>query len=361
MSSIFGILNLSDVDNALVSTVGQKVVYDAIQQFMAEQNAALAEAKSFFVSNTTEDFKFRYMLPGGGYLQKRGGQAPSGAVKGYGNWDVSLPLEDFGAQFGGDDITLAYMSLQTLNTHLQTVFVQNINTIRLEIMKALLDNVQYVFPDPVQGNLTVVPLANGDAVIYPPPAGSETEAVENHYLESGYASSGISDVNNPFAVVRADLIQHSGGPQQGGESLVAIINSAQTPKVSALTNFVGMTDGYIVPGSASQSLINVPKDLPGRIIGRCDGVWVAEWDWVPAEYLYAQNVDAPAPLQERVDPAATGLPRGLTLVAKDEYYPLQSSHYRNRFGFGVANRLNGVVMKFAASGGYTVPSGFSHS
>jgi hypothetical protein len=64
------------------------------------------------------------------------------------------------------------------------------------------------------------------------------------------------------------------------------------------------------------------------------------------------------PLMERVDIAETRLPTGLTLVGNDEIYPLAKSTWRWRFGLGVQNRLNGVIIEVAAGGSYTVPSGY---
>ena len=71
------------------------------------------------------------------------------------------------------------------------------------------------------------------------------------------------------------------------------------------------------------------------------------------------HLDAPKPIMQRVDPADTGLPRGLALVARDENYPFTSSFYSHRFGFGVGNRLNGVVMELGTGGSYTVPTAYA--
>ena len=59
----------------------------------------------------------------------------------------------------------------------------------------------------------------------------------------------------------------------------------------------------------------------------------------------------------RVDPAGTGLPRGLTLVSEDELHPFRHSVWHNRFGYGAANRLNGVIVKLT-TGSYDVPSAY---
>jgi len=87
-------------------------------------------------------------------------------------------------------------------------------------------------------------------------------------------------------------------------------------------------------------------------------VWVAEWRWLPTNYMIFMQLQEEQPLMERIDVEDTGLPTGLTLVANDEVYPLAKSTWRWRFGLGVQNRLNGVVMEVASGGTYTIPSGY---
>jgi hypothetical protein len=359
MSQIFGLLGLPDTDRSFVNTVGQRVVYDAIMEILNRHNQELDAAIGIFSDGTTEDFKFRYKLPGGGYLQRRGGQAQSANVKRVGQWDVALPLEDFGAAVGGDRVSLAYMTMKELDTHIDTITLQDINTVRLEILKALFDSAQYTFVDPIHGSLTITPLANNDAVVYPPVIGSETEAADNHYLESGYIATAISDSNNPYVTMRDELEEHFGYPQ-GGSNLIAFINKAETAETEALTDFTEVQDRFVRPGDNTAVLEGLPSTIPGRIIGRTNGVWVAEWGFIPAGYMLGVHLDAPKPLMQRVDPANTGLPRGLSLISESDEYPLQNSHYAHRFGFAVVNRLNGVVMELANGGSYTVPTGFGH-
>jgi hypothetical protein len=80
------------------------------------------------------------------------------------------------------------------------------------------------------------------------------------------------------------------------------------------------------------------------------------WDWVPATYILSVTTAVEAPLQKRVDPALTGLGTGLQLVADDEEFPFKDTVWRNRFGIGAANRLNGICVECAAGGTYTDPT-----
>jgi hypothetical protein len=356
MSGIFGLIGLNDSDYAYVNTAGQALVFDAANRYIAKANEDMFTAISVFVEMITEDYKERYKLPGGGRLQKRGGQAQSGTVKASGGWDTAYPLEDFGAQVAATDVAMAYMTPQEFQRHVDTVIAQNANTVRHEILYALFNNVARTFVDEHWGSLTIQPLANADATVYPPVLGSETEATETHYLESGYAAASISDTNNPIVTLVDDLEEHF-GDTTGGNNIVTFINQAQVAKIGDLTDFDEVPDRFIRVGDNT----DVPESLPGvpgKIIGRANGSWIVQWRWIPANYLFSLHLDELAPLKMRVDPAATGLGRGLQLVARDETYPIESAHWRHRFGVGAGNRLNGVVMELGTGGTYTIPTAY---
>lgn len=359
MSGIYGILGLNDTDYVFLNTLGQQVIYDASNQALAMWRAELAAQLAAFVEMDTENYKERYKLPGGGRLQRMSGMSQSGAVKAYGSWDVAYPLEDFGAQVAQDRIDFAYATVQDLNRHLDTVMIQDINTVRFEILKALFNSAADTFTDARHGSLTIQPLANGDSVVYPPVEGSEDEATDNHYLESGYAASSISDTNDPYATIVAELEEHFGMPT-GGSPIVTFINTAQVAKTVALTGFYEVTDRFVTPGTQTADVIMPGVTLPGRTIGRhSDGTWVQEWSWIPANYMLAIHLLAPKPLKRRMHPASTGLPRGLTLVSESDLYPFTQAHYEDHFGVGVGNRLNGVVMELGTGGTYTVPTAYA--
>ena len=65
MSSIFGILGIPDTDRSYVNTIGQSVVYDAVQEALNQMNEELTAAVGVFIGETTDDFKRRYKLTGG--------------------------------------------------------------------------------------------------------------------------------------------------------------------------------------------------------------------------------------------------------------------------------------------------------
>jgi hypothetical protein len=280
MAQLLGILNVAEAaaDRTYVQTIGQRVVYDAVTQLINQYNQDLDKALAVFVERETSDHTFRYKLPGGGRLQRRGGLGLSGAVKATGQWDVAFPLEDFGAAFGGDEISMAYMTAAEVERNLKTVMLQDTNTVRFELLKTLFVNTSRTFVDEIKGSLTIQPLANGDGTVYPPVLGSESEADDTHHLETNYATSSISDTNNPYATIRDELEEHFGA-NQGGSNIVVFINPTATAKTEALTGFVKYADKFVVVGSNTATVSGLPTNIPGRIIGRVSGCWVSEWRW----------------------------------------------------------------------------------
>ena len=359
MSGIFGALNLADTDRVFAATTGQQVIYQAATEWVAQQNASLNAVMSTFVDETTSDYTRRYKLPGGGRLQRMGPNAQPGAVKAYGGWDVSFPLEDFGAQIAGDRVTLGYMTVAELSRHIETVWAQNVSTVRFEILAAMFRSSNGTFVDPLWGSLTVRRLANNDGTVYPPVLGSEAEAQDTHHLESSYASSAISDTNDPIVTMVDELEEHFGA-NTGGSEIVVFCNNAQRAKLQDLTDFETVIDRFIQPGTQT-AIPSIPgMTLPGRTLGRHGaGAWIQEWRWIPANYLLAVHLGAPRPLIKRVDPADTGLPQDLALVAEDAEHPFESSFWSHRFGVGVGNHLNGVVMELGTGGTYTVPAAYA--
>lgn len=362
MGALLGLLGVNETDHEFLSRLGQQVIYDGIAEYFQMHNAEVAQMEAMLVGSTTSEHTFKYKLPAGGYLQRRGSQAQAAAVKRTGEWTVSAPLEDYGAALLKDDITFARMTPVELESHVDTIRTQDVNTRRLEMLRLVFNSGSWVFDDDTGGLLTIRPLANQDGTIYPPTIGGGSEAQQNHYIVTNYLVSAISSTNNPLVTARRKLESYF-GRRAGFANHAMLVNPDDLPKYEALPDFRPVEDINIRSGQDTDVPINLPN-IPGRLAGRSNGVWVSEWDYIPANYALAFDPDAPKPLFKRLDPpnvrAALGLSEGITLVAQDNTYPLMSAQYRNRFGYGVGNRLNGIVYHFKASGSYDIPSGYAY-
>lgn len=361
MAGIFGSLTTNDTNRGFLATQGQIVVWDMVQQWLARVNEDMASSLAMFVEEETPGFKERYPLPGGGFLQRKNNQGSYAAVKASGKIDVAFPLTDQGAQLAWDDVAVAKMTARQLENHLDTIRIQNQNSVRFDMLQVIFDNVQATHTDEDFGSLSIEPLANGDSVKYPPVIGARTDATEDHYLESGYTGANISDENNPLITLRKE-IDHHFGRTTGGQNIVVFNHSDNSDQLASLTDFREVIDNFIDEGDN----VDVPSRLPvtpGIVSGRSNGVWVIEWDEIPTGYLLAIHADLAAPLKQRVDEpdVAVSLGSGLSLVSTHEHFPFTGSFWRHRYGFGAANRLNGAVMELATGGSYTVPAIYDRS
>lgn len=359
MGTLLGMLGVADTDASFLSKLGQQVVYDAVTEYLRMHNMEMAKVESVFVEKTTEDFQIRYKLIETGYMERQGGVGQASASGANGAWDVAFPIDDWGRNILINDVALARMAAGEFEKHIDGKRAQDINTRRREMLRALFRNTSLSFVDDVQGTLTVRPLANGsgDSVVYPPVLGSTSEATRQRYNVSTYTSASISATNNPLITIRQDL-EADFGTSTGYANVAAFFNKAQIAKLEALAGYRPVEDINVRSGQDTDVPINLPS-VPGVIRGRCDGCWIIEWAWIPADYALGIHLDAPRPLIKRVDPAAVrsalGID-GLTLVAENRNSPLFTSKFRNRYGFGVGNRLNGYVMQFKASGSYDIPT-----
>lgn len=359
VQTIAGILDIDDSERTFVEGVGQQQVFAATQEYVAMVNEDLARVTSLFIERTTEDHKFRYYLPADGELQRVSELGRPAERKVTGSWDVALPLESFGDALGTSRIDLAYMTLADYQRHVDGIALRAQNTLRKEIMRTLFDNVNYNFVDKLRGTLAVKALANTDGTLYPPKMGETTAADAEHYAESGYLVSAISNTNNPIKTISRALRDRFGANGDRRRRVILIASGMQD-YVEGLADFDPIDDTNIQAGANTDRVLNLPVAIPGEIIGYCNEAYISVWNWLPATYSLGIDLQAEKPLQMRVDPGYTNLPRGLSLVTESDAFPLTKSDWQWRFGLGVVNRLNGYVMECAAGGSYSVPTGYSH-
>lgn len=360
MSTIYGLAKITASDYAYVNNMNQELLYSGAQQYINMANVAALQAMSAFVDPTpTTNFKERYQLGLTGRMQRASEETTGAQVARTGSWDVAYPIWNFHESMALSDVDAAYMTPQELQLHVEGIITRHLNAKRHEILYRVFNNTQDTFTDKRHGTLTIEPLANGDSVVYPPVEGSESEAAEDHYLESGYAASAISDTNNPVKTLVEDLVHH-GVNRTEDIPCAVMINPAQVDAISALTNFVPYIPGAIARG-ADTDQVNMPsRPLPGKVIGYVRGyAWITVWNWIPSGYMVAVNLEAPQPLKMRVDPAETNLGGGgLVLLPEERNGVLTFNSWRLRFGLGAANRLSCAVMELADGAGYTIPTAY---
>lgn len=360
MTTGYGILGIGDNQRAFDGVQGQQAVYDEVKLALDEANDTVSKMYACFVEKETENFKFRYLLPGGNELQRVGLKAPAGAVKRSGYYDVAFPLREWALEMAGNRVALGYMSGADLEAQIESVMHGNLKTVRRRILTSIFEDTNLTFTDPIHGSLTVRRLANTDGTLYPPVLGSETEADDDHYIDAGYTVAAIADANNPALTLRDEIAEHFGGIGSAGKNFVYFHGTDQTAYLQAITGWTAVTDKYTAIGDNTAEVMNWPV-VPGRLHGRVSGVWLSEWDgWIPDKYGLAVLLGVPAPLIKRNDTTDSGLGKGFRLVATDEEHPFERSSFSHRFGYGCGNRLSAAcIMIDGANGGYSPPSTYA--
>lgn len=359
--NILGAIGVQDSDYVALHTYGVGVVYDAFQQILGNHNDDMAVAERLFIEGDTPDHQMNYKLTPTGRFQRRGSQSRAGAVKVTGQWSVGFPLEDFGAEIQVTDVDWAYMTAAEFNHQMGTVLTQDTNTRRFEMLRALFNSGTRTFNDPRWPAITVQPLANSDGQLYPPVIGSEVTATQNNYLGLATAATTISDSANPIPTIVNQLEQMFGTPT-GGSQIVIFCNNAQTAGIQNLAGFDTVPNRFVTYGANASLVIPTGEEVffPGRLLGETDSALIVEWRWIPANYLFGIHYGAPKPLMRRVDPKKTGLTTGLQMTDIQNENPFLGYSWRNRFGFGVGNRLNGVAMDLTTgSSTYTIPTAYA--
>ena len=361
MTLLFGNARLSASDYQLARTLDARLVYEAAQNYIDMVNEQMNDVMNLFVEPTpTTLYTERYKLGMTGRMQEVSELGTGAPVTRKGSWDVAYPLKNFHESIAVSDVDFAYMTVQELQLHVDGILTRANNAKSFEIRRRIFKSTTDTFVDKRWGSQTIQPLANGDSVVFPPVEGSEDEATDNHYLESGYAASAISDTNNPYKTLTDELLEH-GMNETADIPLAFLINTAQQTVTEALTNFVPYIPPAIVAGADTDNILMPPRNIPGKIIGYIRGAgWVSVWAWIPANYIVAVNMTLPQPLKMRVDPAETGLGSGGLVLLEDERNGVMTfNSWRLRFGFGAANRLAAAVMELGSGGTYSIPSAYA--
>lgn len=356
MTTLAGILRVEDFTP--IVDVPTPDLTSAINALLARYQEERNEATALFVQEETTRRtekvnqggvdEGQLLGPDGRPLEQR----PTGQV------EVGYPWYRIGWAFGGNSETLAAMTVADTQRSINTIVGGNAKRHMREINRAFWSNANYTYTEEQNlygdsGTITVRRLANSDGSLFAPVNNSDTEADDNHYLVSNYLASAISATNNPFVTLAAEIREHFDSTQ----AVVAFINSAQRNQVlTGLPNFVdadveGISRG-VTADRAQELGVTVPGDFLG--IDGDSGVYVYVWDRTPATYISGFAVGQPAPLKRRVPALATL--QGFRLEAEEEHDPMWKRTYRDRFGYGVANRLGAAVIQLKASGTYDVPA-----
>lgn len=347
----YGFLALKHLMAQRVSQVGANVVRTAMQQSAEEYNRQLDEMISALAVRTTAQSE-RYTLPGSGTLQPLDEHGNPVPVRAAGYYDIAFPIQGGGTAWGNDRVTRGLMTVEEVQRMTLDAQMRDADWMRRHMLAALLDNTTWTYADPLYGNLTIQPLANGDTVTYTRRGGANS--TDTHYFAQ---TAAIADATNPIDDIYAELMEH---PSNVGP-FALYVPSQNIADVKALTAFVDIDDPDIQRGANTDRVIGAAAGIRrfgDTVWGKVDNMWVIEWSALPENYLIGIALGAPPVLGMREYPEASL--QGLF----PEMHSSDGNHMEYRWlryaGFGVRNRVGAVV--YQVEGGdttYDIPTGYS--
>lgn len=351
----YGFIGLEDFYTQRVNTVGIQRVYDAVQASVDEYNRVV-NALQAWVERTTMVQEY-IELAGGGTLQPLTPDGNPLPVVPSGQYTVGYPMHGAGTAWGTNRITREMLTVAEADRFTDDALLKDTDWRIRHLLAAILDPVTWTFTDKYGGNgtkglgaISILPLANGDATVYMRRGGASS--ADTHYHAQAAA---IANATNPFALARAELIEHPGndGP------FVSYIPTALVATTVALTEFVEAND----PDIDYQTGDNLPT-APATILGPGDeilgklkssNIWIVEWSRLPDDIIITVATGAGPFVKMRELPVASL--QGLFT----EGFDVDGNHTGQRFlrwaGFGVSNRVAAVATR-VGNGTYAAPTGY---
>lgn len=344
----YGFVGMEQMMAQRLTEVGTERVWDAVKDSADEWSRAANAMMSSIVAQTV-NFKERYYLPGSGTLQPLDAYGNPLPVQPGSYFDVSYPIQGGGTAWGTNRVSRAMMTVEEANRNTLDALTRDADWMRRHVLAALLDNTTWVFDDPKEGDLTIQPLANGDAVVYLRTGGES--AVDTHHLAQAAA---IDDANNPFGTIYDELMEH---PSNSGP-VVVYTATDQVSAIEGLTAFIDVGDPDIIKGTASDRIGSIiDRGLGDEVLGKVDKCWIVEWRAMPDGYMIAHAQGAGPALKMR-EYAASEL-QGFFPEQHSPDGNLQEMRMLRYAGLGVANRIAAAV-QYIGGGAYVIPTGYTN-
>ena len=347
---LYGFWNLKDRFTEQINTTNVTVVSEAIDRSVAEHNRQMDALLGLFARRTT-DYSLRYKLAGSHRLQPLDENGRARPVKPSGYYDVAFPIFDAGTAWGANYKTRAKMTIGDANRITAEMIKADKVWLRDQLLAGLFAAATYTYPDPQYGNLTIQPLANGDAVVYSR-NGSTAASADTHQLAT---ASAVADVTDPVPGIVSELDEH---PENEGDVII-LVPSNLKGDFTGLAGFSAFIDPNLRDGANTRTVAGAGPGVavPGEVLGYHDAkAWIVEWKALPDNYAIATTANAEPALGMREEPEAEL--QGFNMVAERNDHPFYENQFARYAGFGAWNRVGAVVQRFG-NGTYAVPTGYT--
>ncbi|WP_273843921.1 hypothetical protein [Rubrobacter calidifluminis] len=354
----YGFVDLEHLFSQRIAQIpnGYALVSDAIDESTQEYSRVVDGMLATLATDVTVA-KEHYLEPVGGTLQPLDEFGNPLPVQGRRGYDVAYPIQGAGTAFGTNRLTRAFMTVAEANQ--RTVDAQNRDRdwLKRHILAAALADAPYNWFDQTleqigvqgAGNLTIMPLANGDGASYVGRGGRVLSA-HSHLMAQ---TNPISDTDNPFGAIWENLMEH---PANQGHRVIVYVADNLASDIASLASFVDPRDADVQLGANESQVVNIPDVGFGdvylgyvRAPGRSH---IISWGDLPDNYMLATVEGVPF-LGRRQYPLAEL--QGLFTENHSPDGNILETRMIRYCGFGVRNRV-GAVAFLVGQASYQAPA-----
>ena len=342
----YGFRDMRDLADTAVNEALIPVIDTAIAETVAFHNQEINRMLDFFVRRTT-DYQVKFKSPTGARLQPLDEHGRARKIRPAAEYQIGLPIQAAGLAEGATDTTRLLETVGDVMDITATMTIADRNWMADHILAALFNATDWTFPDDRYGDLTVKPIANGDAITYLTKNGQSSTADNIN----GQAAA-IDDANNPFPAIYTRLTKWNVNRGR----VVSFIPTNLVDDVEALASFHEPPDANIRDAANTEVLIGrLPDNTPGEVIGYTNKCWIVHWERLPDNYIISVVTEGERPLAMREYPVAAL--RGFRRAGQRNDYPYFETQFKRDAGFGAWNRVAADVMEIGDAT-YDVPTNY---
>jgi hypothetical protein len=264
------------------------------------------------------------------------------------SYTAGYPMEKGGHAFGTGRESRVKMTVREANKLTIQGLQADANWMYRRILHAWFYDNARTYVDKKYGSITCRTLANSDTQEYVKANG--TTATDSHFLAQADA---IDATHNPFDDIYDELMEH---PENGMADPIVYIPTNLKATVTALASFTDDIDPDIVPGSATDTLRNLPAIPFGdKVLGKSNNCWIVEWKRLPDSYMVAHCPDAEPFIGWRQDESPEL--RGFFVESYTDGGVMIATGMIRYSGFAIRQRTAALVY-LIGSASYVPPTGY---
>jgi hypothetical protein len=342
----YGFRDMRDLVDSSITEPLVPRIDTAIRETVEFHNTELNRVLEFFVRRTT-DYKVKYKSLTNARLQALDEHGRARKIRPGAEYEIGLPIQAAGLAEGATDTTRLLEKVSDVMDITATMTMADTNWNMDHVLAALFNATDWTFKDDRYGDLTVKPIANGDATTYLKKNGASATA--DHL--NGQANA-IDDTNNPFPGIYSRLTR----PSANRGKVLSFVAENLVEDIENLGTFQDPPDPNIRAAANSEELVGtIPDNVPGLVIGYSSKVWIIQWDRLPDDYILSVVTEGERPIAMReyeVDAL-----KGFRRAGQRNDYPYFETQFKRDAGFGAWNRTAADVLRIG-NGTYAVPTNY---